>query len=96
MFGMTWMEIGALVVGLWAVTTLRFIGSVAVRVDKILGELGLEERDDPKGLPSLTEAEMESLGYRMGQANVLPGEWSRVWRREYLHARLEKKARGTK
>ena len=40
----TWMEIGALVLGAWAIVTLRFVGFVAVRVDKVLRDLALTYR----------------------------------------------------
>ena len=91
MFGLTWIEIGALVVGLWAVLTLRFVGSVASRVDKALRDLGFDDRDDPGGLPGLTEVETGELGHRLGEAGILPADWDRVWRREYLHAQMKKR-----
>jgi hypothetical protein len=44
-------------------------------------------------LPDLTLADCEAIGYRVGEANVLPSEWDATFERECQFARQQKARR---
>jgi hypothetical protein len=50
------------------------------------GDVVDDDEEDSEVLPELSSAECERLGWRLGEANVLDGEWNAVWAREYQHA----------
>lgn len=64
------------------------------RLDRILAVFYAPPSEDwPTGLAELTDKECETLGWRLGEAGVLGADWDRVWRREYLAARVAKTRR---